>query len=186
MISSRVQVRLPEGGEQEWLARFSDEEPWFLEVTSPGEDLYFATADNLFEALRQVRRQLEAKGILLCCNGARANARPSGLLASYGADFVYLIPAKRLPTRHDIVPLFGLAPAAMIVSVAEQDQAWERLTHSGSWKTSSLNPANWWQRMVEAAKGPMAWVPETDTEGMTTWRRVFPRWEGVPDRGQWE
>lgn len=98
-----------------------------LEASGP-TGKHVATATDLFEALRSMRREIEPHGWLLAVQGARRDTWPSGMLRDQldGAA-VYILPAdpKAVP---ETVGTFDPAPWELLATVAEQEAAWE------SWK----------------------------------------------------
>jgi hypothetical protein len=139
-----------------WRMVIEGEGPWNLRLESPGGVESTATGDDVFEALRAMRVGLDARGIKLCCNGARVDVRPSGLSASHGAWMVYVLHMWRPVTVRDLVPTFGYAPPSEIGSTEEQDAYWERhLKNRKNW----LNFANpvWWIYFFTASWGRPKW-----------------------------
>lgn len=50
------------------------------------------TADDFFDALRQIRLELETQNVMILCNGARIDAYPSGMSRQMSLGrIVYLI-----------------------------------------------------------------------------------------------
>ncbi len=86
---------------------------------------HVAVADDLFEALRLIRRDLEPLGWRLAVNGARRDTWPSGMLRDQlvGAA-VYVLPPdpRQVP---EVVATFGPAADELLATVAEQEDAWE-------------------------------------------------------------
>ncbi|MGW7657911.1 hypothetical protein ACWGJ7_39510, partial [Streptomyces tendae] len=80
-----------EGQELQWKMTVEGEGPWHLRLESPHGVEATATGDNVFQALRSMRPGLASRGVEVCCNGARADVRPSGLSASHGAWMVYVL-----------------------------------------------------------------------------------------------
>jgi hypothetical protein len=77
--------------------------------------------DDLFECMKSIRTYLEARSILLLCNGARVDGYPSQMSRQMGqARRVYIHTMGRQTTREDLVDIFAEAPADKIGSVAAQ------------------------------------------------------------------
>jgi hypothetical protein len=77
---------------------------------------------DLFNCLISLRRWLEPQGWRILCNGARANAWPSGMARSMGGGgMVYLFGSEER-RRHgpNLVRTFDEAPAELVVTVEEQ------------------------------------------------------------------
>ena len=60
------------------------EPPLRVRLDFPDGHLDHAEGPDLFEALQAVRRRLEDAGMLLCCQGARADVFPSGMSRQMG------------------------------------------------------------------------------------------------------
>lgn len=86
---------------------------------------------DYFEALVTIRRELEAEGARVICQGARRDVWPSGMARDMGAGLkaYVLVPGQR-PTRDDLVGIFEAADPSLIGTVAEQEVA------SRSWLAS--------------------------------------------------
>jgi hypothetical protein len=79
-----------------------------------------ATGTDVFEALMNLRLDLEAEGVRLCCNGARRNAWASGMQRDMGRGrFVHLL-EKGTTGRPPQVRTLDAAPCGEIVTVQEQ------------------------------------------------------------------
>jgi hypothetical protein len=71
-----------------------------------------------------IRRHLEAKGRLLCCQGARADVWPSGLLRQFtDGRCAYVLERDRGGRPLEEVDIFSPAPAQLVVTVAAQERA---------------------------------------------------------------
>lgn len=89
-----------------------------------------ACGRDLFDALQQLRRQLEPLGWYPLCNGARIDCYPSGMARDMGgARLVYELTIGQAG-RPALVGLFEPAPAAKVGTVADQD------TYYQQWLTS--------------------------------------------------
>jgi hypothetical protein len=165
---TRVPAQTP-AGPQEWLVHSSDREPWTIRAESPDGRFYEAEGADLFLALQRVREQLEEQGVRLCCNGARADARPSPQASASGGGMVYLLPALRNPGPADLVPLLAPAPAAEVGSVAEQDAFWTAYQSSFRSVLRAFSPLAALARLRGGARRAPAWVAE-EKEGVTVWK----------------
>jgi len=97
--------------------------PW----SAPGEDY--------FDALCNLRLELEAAGLRICVTGARVDAHPSGLSRDMGGgQMVYLLRRRRLADRllgrrrgrtGRLVDLLSPAPCELVGTVAEQREFFE-------------------------------------------------------------
>jgi hypothetical protein len=89
---------------------------------------------DYFACLISVRRELEAEGLVVCCQGARKNVWPSGMDRDMGAGLVaHVLTIGRKPRRDEHVRVLAPADAELIGTVTEQEQyfeAWRRSRHS--------------------------------------------------------
>ncbi|MFI9647893.1 hypothetical protein ACIHAA_16550 [Streptomyces sp. NPDC052040] len=140
MTKTAIPARTPVGPE-EWMVHSSEEEPWTIRAMAPDGRSFEAVGADLFHALQQVRREAEKQGVRLCCNGARANARPSPQASAVGGGMVYLLPSLRNPGPADLVPLLAPALADQVSSVAEQEAFWAKYRSSSTRSTlRALSP----------------------------------------------
>lgn len=141
-----------EGQETEWKMVVEGDGPWHLRLESPDGVEATASGENVFEALRSMRTALAPRRVTICCNGARADVRPSGLSASHGAWMVYVLHMWRPPTVRDLVPTFGYCRAGLVGSVEEQDAYWEGHLKSRKNWLNFINPV-WWVYFATASWG---------------------------------
>ncbi|GAA4179348.1 hypothetical protein GCM10022252_00720 [Streptosporangium oxazolinicum] len=79
---------------------------------------------DLFECLIEIRKDLESKGILLCCQGARPDVFPSGMARQMGdGRFAYHLRRDRKITSEDMVDIFSPAEPSEVVSIEDQRNA---------------------------------------------------------------
>jgi hypothetical protein len=96
-------------------------EPFFLEVDGYGPGKLRVEAEDLFECLAKLRLDLEKDGAKVLCNGARADAFPSGMAREMsGGKKVYLLRMGEPANPNDLVNTFDEAPVDKIASVADQ------------------------------------------------------------------
>ncbi|MEU6801729.1 hypothetical protein [Streptomyces neyagawaensis] len=146
-------VRVQIGGEEDqWQMLVKGDGPWHLQLKSPGGIEAAAIGDDVFQALRSIRKELTARGIAICCNGARVDVRPSGFSASHGAWMLYVLHMWRPSTVRDLVPIFGYAPPSKVGSVEEQDAYWERHLKNRKNFLNFINPV-WWIYFLTASRG---------------------------------
>jgi hypothetical protein len=138
-----LHVQLADGEMVTWHLECSFEESWRLSLTDPGKDRYEATDWNLYDCLKQIRRRTDKAGILLCCNGARKNTRPSGFYASMGAEVVYREYRWRLGFATDLVGTFDYAPPHTIGTVEEQEAYLQKVDRYKSSALFLVNPLTW-------------------------------------------
>jgi hypothetical protein len=115
-------------GEVTVTLRFTRREPWRVEVVTPsGSVVSGASSADRFHALLDVRRQLEPLGLQLCCNGARLDVWPSGMVGQMsGGRNAYLRPVGRAPDGRDLVDVFDPAPCDRVGTVEAQRAALDR------------------------------------------------------------
>jgi hypothetical protein len=105
-----------------------------------------AEAFDVFEALLQIRRDVEVLGLRLCCNGARRDAWSSGMQRDMvGGQSVYLldsVPSGRRPLQ---VETLGTTPPASSVLVAEQEAWHQEWIDTGR---SHRPPVSGWRRLL--------------------------------------
>jgi hypothetical protein len=80
--------------------------------------------EDLLDCLIDLRRQLEAEGLNLCCQGARSDVWPSGQLRQFTNGRVGYVLAPRPPgDAHEEVDLFAPAQPHEIGSIEQQRKA---------------------------------------------------------------
>src|SRR6266508_6527347 len=93
-------------------------------VTSGQLGSHRARGTDLFEALLALRRELEADGWRLAVQGARRDTWPSGMLRDQlDGSAVYVLP-EDVKAKPETVGTFDPAPPDLVVTVAEQEAAW--------------------------------------------------------------
>jgi hypothetical protein len=114
-------------GELTVTLRFTEREPWRVEVVTPSGSVVAAGGADRFRALLDVRRELEPLGLQLCCNGARLDVWPSGMSGQMsGGRRAYLRPGGRAPGKNDLVDIFDPAPRDRVGTVEAQRAALRR------------------------------------------------------------
>jgi hypothetical protein len=93
-----------------------------LSIAAPDLDMTLAaTGRDLFDALQQLRMQLEPMGWFPLCNGSRTDCYPSGMARDMGgARAVYELEMGKAG-RFPLVGLFEPAPPEKVGTVSEQD-----------------------------------------------------------------
>ncbi|GAA2741375.1 hypothetical protein [Kitasatospora cinereorecta] len=115
---------------------------WFDGRAERGE-LYAVLADgpwgrvearsaDAFGALLEVRRQLEAHGVLLALAGARRDVWPSGMVRDSGGEEAYLLVPATSGEAPPLLSIFADAPPELVASVADQSAAAEAWFRQGS------------------------------------------------------
>ena len=102
-------------------------------VSISGEVAAQGVGDDLFDALVQARITLEARNILLACNGARMNVYPSPMLrqATNGRR-AYELSLPRTKDRPPVVDVFAPVTDISTVATVDDQRSWfERWSSSG-------------------------------------------------------
>ncbi|MFQ6225770.1 hypothetical protein [Nocardia sp. NPDC002869] len=89
-----------------------------------GQGVFGSVDDDYLSRLLAVREYLEERGQLLCCQGARPDVWPSGMLRQFdNGRRAYVLGHDQRGDELETVDIFAPAPAEMVVSVAEQGKA---------------------------------------------------------------
>ena len=79
------------------------------------------TADDFFDALRQIRLELETQNAMILCNGARIDAYPSGMSRQMSLGLIVYLNQMGQPAKQKAA-IFDKVDADWVASVAEQDK----------------------------------------------------------------
>ena len=79
------------------------------------------TADDFFDALRQIRLELETQNAMILCNGARIDAYPSGVSRQMSLGRIAYLNQMGQPAQQKVA-IFDKTEANWVASVAEQDK----------------------------------------------------------------
>lgn len=106
--------------------------PWWdaaVSVTIDGQEpVVEESAADLFEAFLEIRRELESRGVFLCCVGAELDVWPSGMTRQRGqGNLAYR--KSELEELPVLVDIFAPTDCSEVVSVEVQ-----RRRHLGSWR----------------------------------------------------
>ena len=92
-----------------------------------GGEAVQAVAEDCFAALVELRRELEATGRLLVCNGSSLDVYPSGMSRSMGVgQKAYRLTMGRQALMADLVSIFETAPGVRPSRVDQQAAFFER------------------------------------------------------------
>jgi hypothetical protein len=95
---------------------------------------------DTFEALVQIRRDLEAEGMQVFCYGACKDVRPSGMSRSMGGGFrAYRHVFGRRTSCDEMVHILESGPDIVPVTVNEQQLYWAEWLQSVGIRRSSLD-----------------------------------------------
>lgn len=98
-----------------------------VEVNVNGHIRIGTSREGFFDALRNVRKDLEKDGMLLCCFGASENVYPSGMQLSMGsAILAYKNTLGQPALRKDIVNIFDTDDSVKPSTVEQQKMFHER------------------------------------------------------------
>jgi hypothetical protein len=126
--TEHVKVRLSDGTLKSLDVVVSDDAPWTLEFQSIDGSMRRLQALDLFEALREMRKDLECAGSQLLCAGARPDVTPSGMSRGMGGGRkAYIVHLGSPASRTEMVDIFDYAEPAIVGSVQQQRdyfQAW--------------------------------------------------------------
>lgn len=99
-------------------------EPSVARVELVGHGTFGSDDDDYLSCLIAIREHLEEQGRLLCCQGARPNVWPSGMLRQFdNGRQAYILDPDRRGAEFEVVDIFAPAPAEMVVSLLEQRKA---------------------------------------------------------------
>jgi hypothetical protein len=116
----RIDVRTP-GGDATWkLSPRRGDGDWTITLTS-ADRTWAGAGPDCFEALRDLRAQLDAEGILIGVNGARPNAWSSGMQRDMGEGVVTYLSEIGIRGRPPAVRTLDAAPLESVGTIAQQD-----------------------------------------------------------------
>ena len=96
-----------------------------VEVRVGGDAAVSGEGPDLFEALASARRELEARGVLVACNGARRDVFPSAMQRQAAAGRrAYVLTVPRTAARPATVDIFDPAPDLATLATVEEQRGW--------------------------------------------------------------
>lgn len=99
-------------------------EPSVTRMELVGQGMFGSVDDDYLSRLLAVRAYLEERGQLLCCQGARPDVWPSGMLRQFeNGRRAYVLDHDQRGGELETVDIFAPAPAEVVVSVVEQGKA---------------------------------------------------------------
>ncbi|MFJ5280520.1 hypothetical protein [Streptomyces parvulus] len=99
----------------------SDQTPTTLRMKVADSDWQEFQASNWFSCLIEARLILEGEGFLLCCQGARPDVFPSGMLQQMNLGrFAYYLKSGALLSEDDVVDIFAPTDVSEVASVEDQ------------------------------------------------------------------
>ncbi|MFF7591272.1 hypothetical protein ACFZCK_27710 [Kitasatospora purpeofusca] len=127
MMVTEFQINVLTAGKSQaevWNLQADDE--CNLELVSTNGSRWSANGNDMFDALKDLRLQIEPLGHLLLCNGARIDAHPSGMSRDMsGGQTLYILEKKGVARKR--IFIFDHANSTDVGTVAEQwefYQAW--------------------------------------------------------------
>lgn len=104
-----------------------------LELERGPDEVLVGTGPDMFDALIEIRRQLENDGWLIAVQGSRLNAYPSGMARDMGGgERIYVMYPGRAARLEDLVDTLAEADPATLASVDDQKRYVEEWRQSGS------------------------------------------------------
>ena len=103
--------------------------PYNVIFRSPAFDDVRVTADDLFEALRMLRRLIEPPGWRILCNGARIDSWAFGLSRDWGGGeklSILFPPGRPHHSGNALLNIFEPAEFSKVGTVNEQEEYFER------------------------------------------------------------
>jgi hypothetical protein len=126
-----ILARLPDGALMELRVEASEDEPWQLEFRGLDGVVHQYRATDLFRAFRDMREDLERKGVQLLCAGARPDVTPSAMSRSMGGGRkAYVVRQGKQASMADLVDIFDYAELAIVGSVEQQRDYFETWARS--------------------------------------------------------
>lgn len=109
----------------------ADRDRYLLSIDLGGERVASSSTRSCFDALRQLRLQLEARGILVRCNGSCENVYPSPMIEEMGdGDRAYRLSLGKPAALADLVDIFALSDLAAPATIASQEAFYQRWLRS--------------------------------------------------------
>ncbi|GAA0694101.1 hypothetical protein GCM10010193_56020 [Kitasatospora atroaurantiaca] len=111
----------PDGTSVEVSLELSDQVPTTLRMSVANSVWQEFQASNWFNCLIEARLSLEGGGFLICCQGARPDVFPSGMLQQMNLGrFAHRLKSGAPISEDDIVDIFAPADISEVASVENQ------------------------------------------------------------------
>ncbi|MFE7638266.1 hypothetical protein ACFU7Z_29895 [Kitasatospora sp. NPDC057518] len=111
----------PDGMPAEVSLELSDQTPTILRMKVADSAWQEFQASNWFNCLIEARLGLESRGFLLCCQGARPDVFPSGMMQQMNLGrFAYCLKSGMPLSEDDVVDIFAPADISEVASVEDQ------------------------------------------------------------------
>jgi hypothetical protein len=119
--TENIKARLPDGALRDFPVKVSEYEPWTIEFHGLDGSIRCCQATDLFNALQEMRKDLESAGCQLLCAGARPDVTPSGMSRSMGGGRkAYIVHLGSPASRTEMVDIFDYAEPAVVGTVQQQ------------------------------------------------------------------
>ncbi|MFG1626502.1 hypothetical protein [Kribbella sp. NPDC049227] len=113
--------------------RADQDSQWTLVLTAPDGATWTATAQGLWNAFVELRRQTDPLGYKLCCAAARIDViMRKG--RDWNNDVVYILSRRTLLGIHHKALMLDHAPASTIGTVDEQEARYDRFLATPWWR----------------------------------------------------
>lgn len=120
-MALRIVILNANGMTEQATVHVSSDPPWEIWLESPAATNKRFVGEDLFDALKEMRKWFETKECLLLCAGARRDVYPSGMARSMGSARKAYVHEMGKPTSH-LVDIFEPAEADQIGTVDEQEK----------------------------------------------------------------
>lgn len=111
----------PNGASVQVSLELADQTPTTLHMKVGDSVSQEFQASNWFNCLIEARLSLESEGFLLCCQGARPDVFPSGMLQQMNLGrFAYYLKSGASLSEDDVVDIFAPADISEVASVEDQ------------------------------------------------------------------
>lgn len=121
----RMQVAGMSGGPDDWSFSCSEGDLRQLTATDPRGRTWRSPGDDWFDALQQIRLQLETEGYIPLCNGSRIDAHPSRMSRDMSGGTVLYLHRQKWKARKRVY-IFDPATKDKVGTVAEQNEFYKK------------------------------------------------------------
>jgi len=131
----------------------SQASPWWVALTKPDGNRHESQAADLPTALDDLRKNLQAEGLDLLCNGCRLGIKASPMSVESGGGRMAYVLRLGVPARkQDIVNIFDEIDISLIASLADKEQFYTQWLESikataGEREEAKQHPGGWVYRI---------------------------------------
>ena len=127
----KLYVQLKDGTIRECSLEISKSQPLIINYIGPILKKRKIENDDLFNALIMLRRELEAEGGNLLCNGARFDVYPSGMSREMGGGRkAYVLHQGSPALRDDLVDILDYSSPEFVGTIKQQEEFYEKWVSS--------------------------------------------------------